>query len=159
MQSLRHAKLKQDWHTKWNKCKDFDTIYTRKTESRSQRKDKTKSGMWLTADGVYKEEGWTEDNQNTPTGQRAAARAEAVLAACRALGKRWMRTDPQTGERLFNRVKYSDVETSGHEQSINTHQLKKSKIEDVNIGITCALEQVIAFEFGTAFESTLTRMK
>eukprot|EP00969_Alexandrium_andersonii_P242435 10707598-Alexandrium_andersonii.AAC.1 len=70
----------QDWARQWQKDKNFDFVIARKTESRSQRGENQNQKLWLTADGVYENEGWAEENKHTPTGERAALRAEAVLA-------------------------------------------------------------------------------
>ena len=79
----------------------------------------------MTLDQLEAEEGLTDMNKDQPKGQRAKARAEAIVKYCREMGSKFVRTHEQHGDELFKRVTYEHVEHKKDKESISTQMTKK----------------------------------
>ena len=124
---------KQKWASTFEKTGNFDFVVTRKTKYKGQKESEGVDFEWLTADGVYTAEGWSEAIKGTPSGQRAAARAEAILATCRKLKNHTMESD-QHGEMLYKRSLHKGSKRKEKGECLSTSLFKKAEMKDGEVG-------------------------
>ena len=104
---------KRDHAKQWQKTGNFDFVATLKKEGKSESWKTSSVGTWFSQDQIYRDEGWTEENQHTPIGQRAAARANAIISGCKKM-KGYVRDDPQHGDCLYKRLRIEEADVSEH---------------------------------------------
>ena len=102
---------KKERRSKSAKTNNFDCGETFKSHGKSKEEVQTLKGRWLSADGIYQEEGWTEQNKDTPTGQRATTRATAVIDSCKEAGKKFVKQDAQHSGEMYRRLLEMDEDT------------------------------------------------
>lgn len=120
---------KAEWAKKWAETQNFDWVVCRKTKHRSKVARDGKEFEWLTEDGLLTAEGWTEENQNTPFGLRAHARAQAVVTSCKKL-KGFTRVDSQHGDVLYKKILVKGAEVNESGEMVSTSLYKKSSMAD-----------------------------
>jgi len=96
------SKQKREWAEKFDRTGNVDFVVTRKTKSSAKFEESGDEGEYLTSDEIYAAMGWTEANKNTPTGQRAAARAEGISQRpgqeAQTAWRRDFQDDPREGQ-------------------------------------------------------------
>ncbi|CAK0838837.1 unnamed protein product, partial [Prorocentrum cordatum] len=104
----------------WKKTGNFNHAECMKTESRSHvDKDDTNSD-WFNWDDLCKACGWTPENAKTLVGERALQRALAVKDFCDKSASDNIKTDIQTGDKLYRRVRETSQSSNAHKKEVKT---------------------------------------
>ena len=121
---------KQEWAKQYDETKNFDWVITKKSEARKNMKKLLENAEWMTSDGLLLAEGWSESNQHSEFGQRAAARALAIETHCKKLGKKFVKKHRQHGEYIYPRLTNLSQIVKEHEKCIATEVSKEGKVDE-----------------------------
>ena len=100
----------------------------RKAESKGKEKRKREQDNFQKRDKILEEDGWTEANRDTPTGQRALARCDCIVSWCKKMKQ--TKVHPQHGDMLYNRIEYKNFRDKVGKQELSTTLEKDGKTEN-----------------------------